>query len=387
MYNYGIVGAGCQGKAIAYDLGVFGDAEKIILWDRELSISKIAADKVNGLLKIKLCEARQMDVSDVESMSREFDGFDTIISAVPYFYNLGVTKASIKAGANMIDLGGNTDVVLSQLNLNDEAEKSGVCVIPDCGLMPGIGNTMVRYAVDKFDSVDTVKLRCGGIPEKPCGMFKYRQVFSLDGLINEYSGEAVILKDGKVNKVDTLSGLEFMSDEVLGDLEAAVTSGGVSTAPWSFEGKVKNLDYKTLRYKGHYEKLSFLKELGFFSTEEIDVNGQKIIPREVLKKLIFPHIDYPDVKDIIVLYMFAEGMMNGKKSLMTIRMFDREDEKTGFTAMERGTAYPASTTAIIITKGDYKGCVSLEKAISGDIFFKEFEKRDIELKIDVCEIV
>jgi lysine 6-dehydrogenase len=381
-YKYIVLGAGRQGVAIAYDLAKFCQAKSVVLADHDLKLARNGAARVNKLVKPGISKAVKSDAGDLTALKKLFAGADCVVSAVPYHYNYGVARAAVEAGANFCDLGGNTDVVLKELSLHKQAKAKGITIVPDTGLMPGMGNTFAAYFINKLDKVDEIHMRCGGLPQKPKGPLNYKLVFSVEGLINEYFGDAYIVKNGKVAKVPTFDGLESLEfPKPVGRCEAFVTSGGTSTAPWTFAGQVKEYDYKTVRYPGHHQKIKTLLELGFFDQAPLDVNGQKVIPRTLSHALITKAIDFPRDKDLIVLRVTALGTLKGKRVEAKIDIIDFQDEKTGFTAMERTTGFPAAIVAHHLVQGlAPRGAVPLEKAIDPVLFIRDFKKRGIPVR-------
>jgi lysine 6-dehydrogenase len=381
-YKYIVLGAGRQGVAIAYDLAKFCQAKSVVLADYNLKLAQAGAARVNQLVKAGISNAVKADAENQKALVKLFTGADCVISAVPYHFNYGVARAAVQAGANFCDLGGNTGVVLKELSLHKQAKAKGVTVVPDTGLMPGMGNTLAAYFINKLDKVDEIHLRCGGLPQKPKGPLNYKLVFSVEGLINEYFGQAYIVKNGRVAKVPTFDGLEKIEfPKPVGKCECFVTSGGTSTAPWTFAGKVREYDYKTVRYLGHYEKIKALLDLGFFGQEPVDVKGQKIVPRHLSHELITRAIDFPKDKDLIVLRVTAIGRHQGKKVEARIDIIDFQDTRTGFTAMERTTGFPAAIVAHHLVQGlAPRGAVPLEKSIDPVRFIKDFKKRGIRYR-------
>ena len=379
MYTYIVLGAGKQGLAIAYDLGKFCEAKKIVVADYDAKLAKAGTTRVNKLLKKNLCVPGRADAGKKADLKRLFRDADAVVSAVPYHFNYGVAKAAVAAGANFCDLGGNTDVVKQELSLDKAAKKAGVTLVPDTGLMPGMGNTLAVHAMNVMDRVDELHLRCGGLPQKPKGPLGYKLVFSVEGLINEYFGTAYIIRKGKTAAVPTFDGLEDLEfPKPVGRCQAFVTSGGTSTCPWTFAGKVKEYDYKTVRYPGHYEKIKTLLDLGFFDQSPVDVKGNKVVPRQLSHVLLTKKIDYPQDPDLVVLRVTAVGRHKGKKAVMTMDVMDFQDRKTGFTAMERTTGFPAAIVAHHLVRGlAPKGAVPLEKAIIPVLFICDFLKRGI----------
>lgn len=377
--NYAILGAGRQGTAVAYDIALFGDASRILLLDYDAGQAERAAGRVNQLSKTKLAQPGTVDVKNYDALVSALKGTDAFLSAVPYYFNPLVSKAAVAAGASMCDLGGNTDIVWEQHKLHAEAKNAGITIIPDCGLMPGMGNTLAAYAMEKMDACHDIHVRCGGLPQNPKPPLLYKLVFSIHGLINEYFGKAHLLRDGGLIEIPTFTELEKIEfPPPVGKCEAFTTTGGTSTAPWTFQGKVKNYDYKTVRYPGHYEKFKTLLELGFL--DDAPEDASQMSPRQFSAKILIPKMDFPEDRDLVVLRVTARGVTNGKRVEINLDVMDFHDEKTGFTAMERTTGYPAAIVAIYLAHGKCeKGVVPLEKGIPGAWFVSELEKRGIPL--------
>lgn len=383
MYRYVVLGAGRQGLAIAYDLGKFCQASRIVLADRDLKLARRGAGRVNRLLKRKLCVPARADASREPELRKLFQGADCVVSAVPYYFNLGAARAAVASRAHFCDLGGNTGVVLRELELYDRARRSGVSVIPDTGLMPGMGNTIAVWLMDRLDRVDEIRIRCGGLPQRPKPPLNYKLVFSVEGLINEYFGTAYVIRKGKTVGIPTFSELEEIEfPKPLGKCQAFVTSGGTSTCPWTLAGRVPNYDYKTVRYPGHYERIQALLELGFFGQEPVLVDGKPVVPRKLSHRLISRCIEFPRDPDLAVLRVSAFGAQKGKKVEVRFEMVDYHDTRTGFSAMERTTGFPAAIVAHhLVRRLAPAGAVPLELAINPEMFMEDFKKRGIPFRL------
>jgi lysine 6-dehydrogenase len=383
MFNYAIIGSGKQGTASAYDLIKFGNAEKILLIDNNFEQAKNSANKLNELTNAKNCIPLKIDVKNSEELKNCLKGINSIISGVPYYFNLDLTKIAIEVGANFFDFGGNTDVVKSQLGLNELAKEKNISVVPDCGMDPGMNISFIQYLFESYDELKIVKSYGAGLMQFPIEPWNYELSFHINGLTNEYYGNALFLRNGKVTEVPTLTDYEILEfPEPLGKLEAVVTSGGLSTLPYELEGKVDLIENKTLRYLGHWEKFKAYSELGLFDETPINVNGKNIIPREIYHHLLSPKISSGDNRDLGIIKIFANGIKNEKEVKTVIELIDYFDEITSFTAMQRLTGWHASIMAILAAQNKItKGAVSVSKAISGKIIIDELRKRGIEIKI------
>ena len=159
------------------------------------------------------------------------------------------------------------------LERTKDAKKIGITIVPDCGMGPGMNVTLGLLAMEQLDKPEHLRVWDGGLPLNPNPPWNYSLFFNINGLTNEYDGEAYFLKDSKIDKVPCFEGLEELEFESIGKLEAAVTSGGLSTMPWTYEGKLNTLENKTLRYPGHWDKMIAYRQLGLFSEKNIDFNG------------------------------------------------------------------------------------------------------------------
>ena len=267
-------------------------------------------------------------------------GCNAVISAVTYSVNLQVTRAALEAGVHVCDLGGNNDVVAKQLALDGEARAKGITMIPNSGLAPGLINILAVTASRGFDSLDSILLRVGGLPRNPRPPLNYQIVFSVEGLINEYVEQALVIQDGELKHVDPMSGLEEIEfPEPFGKLEAFTTSGGLSTLPELFAGKVKTLDYKTIRYRGHCEKFKTLLDLGFATMEPMMVGGSVKTNREFFADLLRKKLDFGD-KDVVLARATITGRQNGAEKVLAYEFVDQYDEAASITAMMRAPRSP-----------------------------------------------
>jgi lysine 6-dehydrogenase len=380
-YVYAVLGAGRQGTAAAYDMAKFGNARKILLGDIDRKAAKQSAKRVNLLSGREVAKAAFVDVERPAQIKRFLTGVDAVLSAVPYYFNLGLAKAAIRARASMCDLGGNTDIVRKELLLDREAADAGISIVPDCGMGPGMTASLACYAMSLLDTPKEVYIYDGGLPQTPQPPFNYLLTFHFDGLANEYFGKAVFLRGGEIVEVPCFEELEFVDfPQPLGRLEAFTTAGGTSTCPWTFKGKLTVLQNKTLRYPGNYVQLRTMHDLGLFDDREIRIDGKKISPRRVLQTLLEPKIRLPGEKDIAVIRVKCIGEKDGHRAEAVVDVVDTYDTETGFTAMERTTGWDASIVAIMMAHGETpKGAKPLEIAVSGTAFARELKRRGIKL--------
>jgi lysine 6-dehydrogenase len=227
-----------------------------------------------------------------------------------------------------------------------------------------------------LDSPQEISIWDGGLPQHPSPPWNYLLTFNIGGLTNEYFGNAFFLRDGKLVEVPCFSGYETLDFPPLGVLEAFVTSGGLSTMPWTFQGKLHRLENKTLRYLGHRDQFKAFADLGLLDLEPLEVKGSPVVPRDVLHGLLEPRISQGEMEDIALMRVTCRGEHGGVPAEATIELVDYYDANTGFMAMQRLTGWHASILAILATQGKLaRGAIPVELAAPGDIIVLEAKKR------------
>lgn len=386
-YRYVILGAGRQGTALAYDLAQNGEAEHVTLADVDPDITRRTIERLETLLPETKCRFLGVicDVSKPAEVAMTITGADVVLSAVPYRFNVPLTEAAIFAGASLCDLGGNTPVVQHQLKRHERAVAAGVSIVPDCGLAPGLGNTLAAHGIAALDEPEHVHIRCGGLPAAPVGPLGYKLVFNFDGLVNEYSGHGDFLRDGARVEVPALTELEEIEfPPPVGRCEAAVTSGGTSTCAQTYAGRLRTYDYKTVRYPGHFAVMRALFELGCFDEHVALPGGETLEPRPLLRKLLEHRLALPEARDVVVLRCTVTGRHAGRPCTRQYDLFDRHDEQTGFTAMERTTAFSAALVAYFQARRLIApGARPLEVAVPPGPYVEELPAHDIDVTCQV----
>jgi lysine 6-dehydrogenase len=375
--NILVLGAGRMGFGAAFDLVHNSpDVTSVTVADFDLEKAEAVAAKV-ATSKI---DARQVDASDDAAVVGLMRGHDSAISCVNYWYNESLSRAAIETGTNFCDLGGNNYVVDSQLALDAEAKAAGVNIIPDCGLAPGMVSILAMHGAAKFDEIEEIHIRVGGLPQDPQPPLNYQLVFSVEGLINEYIEVARVIRDGKIAEVESMTEIESLAFDGFPPLEAFQTSGGTSTLPDTFLGKIRELDYKTIRYAGHCEKFKTMIDLGLCSSDELVVDYLKVTPRKVFGELLQKHLP-ADGPDYVLVRLDFVGSRGGGTRRLRYDIVDKQDETTGLSAMMRTTAFPASIIAQMMARGDVltRGATPQEKAIDADKFVTALEERNIRV--------
>ena len=386
MKKFVIVGSGRQGISVAYDL-LRDSNHNVVMVDIHEDFLNQALNKISAISNSKNLKGIVTDVSDSDQMLEILSDADVMISAVPYKFNLDLTKLAIKSKTSMVDLGGHTNIVREQLSMNKQAQESGITIVPDCGMGPGMNITMAVLATEILDQTDEIYICDGGLPKDPKPPWNYSLFFNIEGLTNEYDEQAYFLKDGEIVEVPCFDNIENVSFDNIGELEAAVTSGGLSTMPWTFKNKLKVLENKTLRYKGHWEWMKAYRELGLFSREVINHNGREIVPRHFYHQLLEKKLDHGRVEDVCLMRIKAIGFKDSKKIELTIDAVEYYNQKLDLTAMEKWTGWHISIMALEIAYNKVSnGAISVENALKGHTFLEEARNRGYDITINTKEI-
>jgi lysine 6-dehydrogenase len=338
-----VLGAGLMGRVAAYFFINHPKPRGVRLVEGHRS----QLDPAVAWLDSPLVEPHLGDVKDDAVLSKLLKGTKVCVSCVPYFLSPHISKLCLKEGVSFIDLGGNPDVTDEVLALHGPALDKKLCFIPDAGLAPGLANILAVELVNRFQVCDSVQIRVGGLPQEPTGSLKYAQFFSVHGLLNEYLEDARELRDGKEVLVPSLSDLETLWFEGIGELEAFVTAGGTSTLPKTLFNKVRRLNYKTIRFPGHCGILQILREIGLTEAKNVTVGDVRISPRAVLTKVLDNYLE-KNVPDMILVRVTATGDNNRGES---IQMIVKEDSARKISAMGQTTAFPAAAIGMAILEG------------------------------------
>ncbi|HLE34164.1 MAG TPA: saccharopine dehydrogenase C-terminal domain-containing protein [Bacteroidota bacterium] len=370
-----ILGSGLMGSALAFDLARSKGVTGITLADSDFAAARRTAERIGS----PLVKPVALDVEYQDNVVALMGEHDCAIGAVSYRFNYGLSLAAIETGVHFCDLGGNDDVVRRQRSLDPKARQKGVAIVPNCGLAPGMANVLAARGAELFESIDRIALRVGGLPQEPRPPFNYQLVFAVEGLVNEYSGFSATLRDSRIVQHETLTEVEAIDFPApFGTLEAFHTSGGSSLLPEMFEGKVRHLDYKTIRYPGHCERFKTLLDLGFASSEPVVVGSNVLTSREMFSELLKRKLT-GDGPDVVLLRVTVSGLRDGKETTLEFNLIDSFDKNDNITAMMRTTAYPTSVIAQMLTKGTIgtRGVMTPEQCVPLQPFLAELRARSI----------
>jgi lysine 6-dehydrogenase len=375
-----ILGAGLMGRAAAWDLARQEKISDLLLADADAGTLASARSflEERGISPGRVTTL-EVDLSSADGAARAMDGSRAVLSAAPYHMNADLATRAVEVGSSFCDLGGNPTVVDRELELHDAAQTAGITIIPDCGLAPGTSNVLVAALLEKLPDATEVKLFVGGLPSNPKPPLSYKLVFSPTGLINEYVEPCRVLRDGSICEVPPLTEAEFVDfPEPFGTLEARQTSGGTSTLPRTYQGRLRSLEYKTLRYPGHYTIMEGMLALGLLSREPVEVNGFPVSPRQLIEDRLAETLTDDDT-DVVLLRATARS---DDGAVVGFRMIDRHDQATGLSAMQRTTSLPAAITTLMLADGTIStaGALPPEKAVRPGLFLQALAERGIRIE-------
>ena len=371
-----VLGAGLQGSACAYDLLQHPGVDRV-------TVADLKPDRIPALLR-PLAGRRlallKLDVQDGAALRAAMGGHDAVLNAAPYYFNLEVSKAAVDSGVHCADLGGNTEIVFQQRKLDAAARERGVSIIPDCGLAPGMVNILAAEGIRRVGEAESVKIYVGGLPQHPEPPLNYQIVYSLEGALDYYTTPSWVLRDGRPTRVDALSELEQVTfPPPVGALEAFHTGGGISILPWAYEGKVRTMEYKTLRYPGHVAVMRPIRELGLLDLTPVKVKGKEVVPRDLFIAAVSPKLTKPEGRDLVALRVEVHGR-NGQRAAW--QMLDYYDEARGISAMMRTTWYSLAVRGLMQVEGRIgaRGVRTPDEAVPFADYVAELGKRGVEIR-------
>jgi lysine 6-dehydrogenase len=372
-----VIGSGMMGSAAAYDMARSAVVEAVTLADIDKRRAKDAAARINRLVGGKKVAFAEVDAANHRAVGKLMKRHQAALSCVPYFCNYALAEAAIDARCHFADLGGNNSVVRQELALDKKAAKRGVRIAPDCGLSPGLASILAGDLLRGMGGrADALKIYVGGLPQDPRPPFHYQLVFSVDGLINEYAEPAKILRHKKVVTIEPLTEVETFKLYGFPELEAFHTSGGTSTLPETFAGRVGECFEKTLRYPGHAAMIRTLYDFGLFSKQQRQIGKMKITPRELMANLMLEKFTdaAPDVT-----VMRVEAVLGRRIDSYTL--VDKFDPETGMTSMMRTTAWPASIVVQMLAAGKIEklGAILQERDVPAQQVLTELAARGIRM--------
>ncbi len=362
-----VLGCGRVGATIVRDLAS----------DSALSVTAtdVSAENLEPLSDVDRVTVQQVDLADEQRITQLVGSYDVVVGALPSRLGFQTLRAVIDAGKPYCDI---SFMPEDACQLHGRAVDRGVTALVDCGVAPGLSNLMVGHIHQKLDRTDRAAIYVGGMPKARHWPFEYKAPFAPSDVIEEYTRPVRMVERGKIVVKSPLTEPELLEFDGIGTLEAVLTDG--------LRSLIETLDIpvmveKTLRYPGHFELMRVLRETGFFSKEEIDVDGTMIRPLDLSSKLLFSNWAFqPGEEEFTVMRVDVEGREGDQDVRYSFRLYDEYDRSTGTSSMARTTGFPATILARLLAFGEFRkpGVLPLELvAQDGGVVDHMFAQLDV----------
>lgn len=310
-----LLGAGHIGRTIARLLGESGDYQVTLVDKNEAALDALASHAISTV------------VADTEHPSRlgaVMRGHDTVVNALPYHLATSVATLAREVGCHYFDL---TEDVAATKAIKRLADGAPTAFMPQCGLAPGFIGIVAHHLARDFDTLHDVKMRVGALPAFPTNDLKYNLTWSVDGLINEYCHPCEAIHDGQRIELLPLEGLEHFSLDGV-EYEAFNTSGGLGTLCETLEGKVRSLDYKSVRYPGHGALMKFL-------LQELQLKSDQTTLKDILRRSV-----PATMQDVVLVFVTVSGLRRGQlvQEVFARKIFADRHGETPLSAIQITTA-------------------------------------------------
>ncbi len=329
MRDVTVIGAGKIGATAAGLLASTGDY-RVTLADRLPEV----LDRVEPSERVR---PSALDVESSADLLQLLGGQFAVVNAAPFHLTMPIAEAARAAGTHYLDL---TEDVASTRRVKALAAEAATAFVPQCGLAPGFISIVAADMAKRFESLDSVKLRVGALPQYPSNALNYNLTWSTDGVINEYCEPCEAIVNGVRSEVAPLEGLEEFSLDGM-TYEAFNTSGGLGTLCEAFEGKVRNLDYRTIRYPGHCAIMRAL------------LHDLRLRDRRAVLKDILEHAVPTTLQDVVIVFVTASGHKGGRLVQETYanKIYSRDVGGRTLTAIQVTTASAICTMLDLLAAG------------------------------------
>jgi saccharopine dehydrogenase-like NADP-dependent oxidoreductase len=310
-----LLGAGHIGQTIARLLHDSGDYQVTVFDKNPDALARLSQQGMR---------TATLDTDSPQALLKAIQGQDTVVNALPYHLAIPAAQAALEAGCNYFDL---TEDVAATKEIKRIAEGAGTAFMPQCGLAPGFIGIVAHHLAKSFDSLHDVKMRVGALPAFPTNALKYNLTWSVDGLINEYCHACESIHDGQTIAALPLEGLEHFSLDGT-EYEAFNTSGGLGTLCETLSGRVRNLDYKTVRYPGHRDLMMML-------LHDLQLKNDQQTLKDIMRRSM-----PATMQDVVLVFVTVSGMRDGHlvQEVFARKIFAERDEATPLSAIQITTA-------------------------------------------------
>ena len=374
-----VVGAGAMGRWAVKELGISPEVDEIVVGDYDEAQAKAVAAAMGG----GKATAAFVDARDPESVKRAIAGCDSLVNATQHFWNITVMHAAAAAHCNYTDMGGLFHVTKQQVELDGEFKKAGVTAVIAMGGAPGVTNILAKYGADRLDTVEEAHALCGNVDATDWSAYDGWVVpYSLETLCDEFSVTAPEFIDGHWH-TDICGGegpevLDF--GEPAGLLEAHFT---IHSEPFTFWHTWKDKGLKTATFKlslpsEFTEQMRFLARIGMTRTDEVEIGGCHVRPRDVLLKVVSQIAKPADVvlDDVDYLLGVVRGTKDGRRLEWRVRATVPAHKEYGAGGGDVDTGIPPAIVAKMMARGDIAGpgVFVPEQVVPCEKFFSEFAR-------------
>ena len=375
-----VLGMGLMGPTIAKDCVEANGVIKVTGCDIDIEKLKEALVYVNH----PNFDVEELSVLDHKKIVQKMKDYDLVINGTAAKFSLNVLKAAMEAKVNIVDLAGGG--YPQEGELYEMVKESGIIAIPGCGVDPGLIDVLSGQAINNMDQAESVMFACGGLPKDPEPPLDYKIVFG-GTRMPVRPGNVPMIEEGELVEMDRYSEVEPIFVDGLDPMEAFTDGYPSSLLKLCLEKGVNSFRGKTIRYSGFVSKLMFLKDLGLIDEEPVEVDGVKVVPRELFHTVIYPIVKFDPIegdRDLTVLLVRVEGIKGGNDIVIEYDMVDFYDEVKNITSMAKTTGYTAAIIARMLGEGliKEKGILWPVRAIKGELVDKllsDLRKRGVEV--------
>jgi len=342
-----VIGSGAMGAATTFYLLNEMAVTDILLIDNNQYQLDLLVKRLHKLTSTQKLQTLCLDVSNLETAAHHISNYDIIIGTVPWQATVNIIKIAISTKKPFISITRPDYTELAKIQMEIPSTESSIMI--GCGLEPGLTEILANHVANHFSHLDTLHIRCGGIPLNPTPPLFYKSTFTSKHLPVDMRS-TYFIEQGKLKQAQRFSAVEKISIPEIGELEA--WHDGM--LPWLIElpsiKQTQLCTQKTLRWPGFAEKVSMLTTLGLLNQKTIEVDGNPVIPRHVVETILKPTTTFNEHdRDVVALQIVANGTLKDETATtLLLTLLDYFDENTGFTAMARTTGYTAAICALLM---------------------------------------
>ena len=369
-----VLGAGAMGSAVASALCHNDAITRVQVCETRPAVLR-AFQAATSHPTLRALEA---DARDLKALKPLFANSACVVSCVDPDLNPRLAALAVEQGAHFVDLGGPEPILAREQALASLAEEHQRWIMPGCGLAPGLVNVLTMRGLGQFEQARAVQIHVGDVPTEPTEPFNYRLAHSAEKLLDDYTTPVHILREGQLETVDPLTGVDSVEVAGLGTMEAFYASD-LTMLVQALEGRLQTLDVKTLRYPGHALQMRFLMALGLADRQTLDVRTH-LTYRDVLARRLRQRLG-GTYADTVVVRIEITGERKGSTPTLIYELVDRFDEASGLSAMQRCTAFTAATIAELLAAKQIPGggVAPPEQLVPCESFFAALAARGLTI--------